>query len=88
MAVGNRDKSQRRMSTRSFAKHGTSGTRSVLDEKDMKVMGLPIGIGMMIGIVVGAVIGGSFAIGIGLVIGMLVGAVVGVVLRASSKPQS
>jgi hypothetical protein len=68
-------------------KHG-SARESVMDEKDMKVMGLPIGIGIVIGIVVGAVIGGSFAIGIGIVIGMLVGAAIGAMLRASSKPQS
>lgn len=61
---------------------------SVTNEKDMMMMGLPIGIGILIGIVVGAVIGGSVAIGVRLTIGMLVGAAVGAMRRASSKPQS
>jgi len=68
-------------------KHGQEGW-IVMEDKDMKMLGLPIGIGIVIGIVVGAVIGGSSAIGIGIVIGMLVGAAIGATRRASSKPQS
>lgn len=58
-------------------KHGPTGA-SVVD--DTKIMGFPIGIGI--------VIGGSFAIGVGIAIGVVVGAAIGAALRASSKPPS
>ena len=59
-----------------------------MDEKDLKAMAFPVGIGLVVGIGVGAVIGGSFAIGVGVAIGMLVGAAFAAWRRASSKPQS
>ena len=57
----------------------------VMDD-NVRLLAIPVGLGIMIGTVVGAIIGGGTAIGIGITVGIIVGAVVGVLLQARSKP--